>query len=175
MNNSEIASNKTMLRLTFSRKDGEQLCFVHASAARFIGSSEAIFSNFHVPFSVHLLLSFLDVSLYAQQDKKVFVIPCYKLAVFQKQLRMLKTGKMVQRRRHYSEDFKLKIVKEYESGKSSVGELEKIYDISNAVIYRWIYKYSTYNKKSVQVVEMKNSQAEKIKRMEAHIKERSGL
>ena len=82
---------------------------------------------------------------------------------------------MVQRRRHYSEDFKLKIVKEYESGKSSVGELEKIYDISNAVIYRWIYKYSTYNKKSVQVVEMKNSQAEKIKRMEAHIKERSGL
>ena len=75
MNNSEIASNKTMLRLTFSRKDGEQLCFVHASAARFIGSSEAIFSNFHVPFSVPLLLPFLDVLVlagyqYEQYDDK---------------------------------------------------------------------------------------------------------
>lgn len=84
---------------------------------------------------------------------------------------MLKTGKKVQRRRYYSEDFKLKIVKEYESGKSSVDEIQKIYDISGTVIYRWIYKYSTYNKKSVQVVEMKNSQAEKIKNMEARIKE----
>lgn len=84
---------------------------------------------------------------------------------------MLKSGKRIRKRRKFSEDFKLKIVNEYESGKHSVCEMEKIYDISNVSIYQWIYKYSKYNKKSIKVVEMKNSQAEKIKKMEVRIKE----
>ena len=49
--------------------------------------------------------------------------------------------------------------------------MEKIYDISTSLIYRWIYKYSKYNKKGAQVVEMKDSNAEKIRQMEARIKE----
>ncbi len=84
---------------------------------------------------------------------------------------MLKTGKRVRHFRKFSEDFKLKIVHDYESGQYSIAELGKIYDIAKPVIYRWIYKYSAYNKKSIQVVEMKDSQFEKIKRMEARIKE----
>lgn len=84
---------------------------------------------------------------------------------------MLKNGKRIKRNRRFSEDFKLKIVQEYESGKYSVYEMEKIYDIANQSIYSWIYKYSGYNKKSIQVVEMKDSQAQKIKKMEARIKE----
>ena len=84
---------------------------------------------------------------------------------------MLKTGKRIKRRRNFSEDFKLKIVKDYESGQYSVFEMEKIYDIPNSSIYNWIYKYSKYNKKSIQVVEMKDSQFEKMKQMEARIKE----
>lgn len=84
---------------------------------------------------------------------------------------MLKNGKRIKRRRRFSEDVKLKIVKEYESGQSTVYEMEKIYGIGNASIYNWIYKYSKYNKKSIQVVEMKDSQTERIKKMEARIKE----
>ena len=84
---------------------------------------------------------------------------------------MLKTGKRLRHYRRFSEDFKLKVVREYESGKFSVLDLETIYNISNTLIYRWIYKYSEYNKKGVQVVEMKDSQAEKIRQMEARIKE----
>ena len=84
---------------------------------------------------------------------------------------MLKTGKRIRRKRKFSEDFKLKIVKEYESGEFSVVEMTKIYDISYQTIYNWIYKYSKYNKKSIQVVEMKDSQAHKFKQMEARIKE----
>lgn len=84
---------------------------------------------------------------------------------------MLKNGKRIKRHRKFSEDFKLKIVKEYESGKHSVPEMEKVYDISNASIYKWIYKYSKYNKKSIQIVEMKDSQTNKITQMEARIKE----
>ena len=81
---------------------------------------------------------------------------------------MLKTGKSVKHYRRFSEDFKLKIVKEYESGQSSALDLEKIYDIS--VIYKWIYKYSKYNKQSIQVVEMKDSQSQKVKDLEARVK-----
>ena len=84
---------------------------------------------------------------------------------------MLKTGKRIRRKRKFSEDFKLKIVKEYESGEFSVVEMTKIYDISYQTIYNWIYKYSKYNKQSIQVVEMKDSQAHKFKQMEARIKE----
>ena len=84
---------------------------------------------------------------------------------------MLKNGKRVKRFRRFSEDFKLKIVKSYESGEFSVGEMAKIYDINPQTIYRWIYKYSMYNKQSIQVVEMKDSQAQRMKQMEARIKE----
>ena len=84
---------------------------------------------------------------------------------------MLKTGKHVRHKRKFAEDFKLKIVREYETGQHSVPDMEKIYDISSSAIYRWIYKYSKYNKKTIQVVEMKDSQSEKIKLMEARIKE----
>lgn len=84
---------------------------------------------------------------------------------------MLKSGKKVKRIRRFSEDFKLKIVGLYEKGEYSVPELEKIYDISNPTIYNWIYKYSQYNKKGIQVVEMKDSQSKKLKELEEKVKE----
>ena len=84
---------------------------------------------------------------------------------------MLKTGRRIRRQRKFSEDFKLKIVKEYESGEFSVVEMTKIYDISYQTIYNWIYKYSKYNKQSIQVVEMRDSQAHQMMQMEARIKE----
>ncbi|QTY26457.1 transposase [Flavobacterium sp. CS20] len=84
---------------------------------------------------------------------------------------MLKNGKRINTRRKYSEDFKLRIVNEYESGKHSVCELEKIYDIPNASIYNWIYKYSKYNKKSIKVVELKDSQMQKLKELQNRIAE----
>ena len=84
---------------------------------------------------------------------------------------MIKNGKRVSTKRRFSEDFKLRIVKEYEMGKHSVCELEKLYDISGQTVYNWIYKYSKYNKKSIQVVELKDSQMDKITQMEARIAE----
>lgn len=84
---------------------------------------------------------------------------------------MLKTGKKVQGFRRFSEDFKLKIVSEYEKGEMSVSQLKKYYEISYKSIYAWIYKYSKYNKKSIQVVEIKDSQMNKIKLLEQRIKE----
>lgn len=84
---------------------------------------------------------------------------------------MIKTGKRVNRNRRFSEGFKRELVKLYESGQRTVLELEREYGVSDASIYNWIYQYSEYNKKSVQVVEMKDSQQSKIKEMEQRIKE----
>jgi transposase-like protein len=74
-------------------------------------------------------------------------------------------------RRVFSEEFKKARVKEYESGKFTVNELGRLFGLQPKVIYRWIYKYSVYNKKSVKVVEMKDSATRKLKELDAKIKE----
>jgi transposase len=84
---------------------------------------------------------------------------------------MLKTGKRVKHKRLYSEAFKLKMVKCYETGERTVLELVRDYGVCEPTIYRWIYQYSEYNKKSVQIVEMKDSQQEKIKELQKKVKE----
>ncbi len=77
----------------------------------------------------------------------------------------------IQSRRVFSDEFKKAKVKEYESGKFTVNEIGHLYGIQQAVIYRWIYKYSIYNKKSVKVVEMSESSTQKVKELELRLKE----
>ena len=77
----------------------------------------------------------------------------------------------IQKHRRFSEEFKHSIVKEFESGHYSVLQLEKLYSISKSLIYHWIYKYSTFNDKSVRIIEMKESSTNKIKELEKKIKE----
>jgi transposase-like protein len=74
-------------------------------------------------------------------------------------------------KRIFSEEFKKARVKEYESGKFTVNELSRLFGIQSALIYRWIYKYSFYNKKSIKVVEMSESGVKKLKVLEQRIKE----
>ncbi len=77
----------------------------------------------------------------------------------------------IKRKRVFADELKRKIVDQYEKGEMTVLELEKFYNIGNDNIYNWIYKYSNYNKKSIQVVEMKDSSGKRIKELEAKIKE----
>jgi|SRR5690606_4804324 len=79
--------------------------------------------------------------------------------------------KLLKKQRIYSEEFKRQIVKDFESGQFSVIQLEKLHNISNVSIYRWIYKFSTFNEKGSRVVEMKNSSVQKMKEQQARIKE----
>lgn len=74
-------------------------------------------------------------------------------------------------RRVFSEEFKKARVKEYENGQFTVKEVSRLFHISEAVIYRWIYRYSAYNKKSVKIVEMSGSSTQKLKDLELRIKE----
>lgn len=79
--------------------------------------------------------------------------------------------KLIRKKRSYSKEFKLDIVKDFESGKYSVPQLEKLHGIGNSLIYKWIYKYSTFNEKGFRIVEMKKSSSEKLKELQKRIAE----
>lgn len=71
--------------------------------------------------------------------------------------------------RIFSEEFKKSCVKDYETGQFSVGELSKLHHIHTIVIYRWIYKYSSYNKRRIKVVEMIDSSKQRIKDLQKQV------
>lgn len=79
--------------------------------------------------------------------------------------------KRVKLRAHrvFSEEFKKARIKEYESGEQSVVELSRLFNIQGALIYRWIHRYSFYNKKRTILVEMKDSAKQKLKDYEKRI------
>lgn len=84
---------------------------------------------------------------------------------------MSKKKVKLRQRRVFSDQFKRTRVKEYESGEYSVTELSRIFDIQSVVLYRWIHRYSNYNKKSTVIVEMKDSATQKLKDYEKRIAE----
>jgi transposase-like protein len=77
----------------------------------------------------------------------------------------------IRKKRVFTEEFKRSIVNDFESGRYSVLQLEKLNNIDHNLIYKWIYKYSTFNDKSARIIEMKNSSTNKIKELENKIKE----
>lgn len=79
--------------------------------------------------------------------------------------------KQIRKHRRYSEEFKKEIVSFFESGKFSVLQLERLYGIDNVLIYKWIYKFSTFNEKGFRVVEMKESNIDKVKELERKVRE----
>ena len=79
--------------------------------------------------------------------------------------------KAIRKKRVYSEEFKKQIVQEFELGKFSVLQLEKLHGMSNTLIYRWIYKYSNFNEHGSRIIEMSKSSTTKVKELEQKIKE----
>ena len=79
--------------------------------------------------------------------------------------------KLISKHRKFSEDFKKSIVNEFESGKFSVLQLQRMYNISRASLYKWIYTYSPSNERGQRIVEMKDSSTQKLKALEQKIKD----
>lgn len=77
----------------------------------------------------------------------------------------------IAKRRRYSEEFKKSIVQDFESGRFSVLQLERLHGVSNVTIYKWIYKYSTFNQEGYRVVEKKSSSQSKVRDLEKKVKE----
>lgn len=82
-----------------------------------------------------------------------------------------KKKRRIAERRKFSKEFKLSIVKDYEDKKHTALELSRLFDLSIGGVYNWIYKYSTYNKKTIRIVEMSQSSTQKVKALENRIKE----
>ncbi|MCB9033561.1 MAG: transposase [Chitinophagales bacterium] len=78
--------------------------------------------------------------------------------------------KKIRKHRKFSDSFKLSLVKEFETGRYSVVELERLHDISDSLIYSWIYKYSKYNEKGYRMVEHTESSTKKVKELQDKIK-----
>lgn len=81
----------------------------------------------------------------------------------------------IRKMRKYSEEFKRQIVNDFESGKFSVTQLEKLHGVGNANIYNWIYKYSKFNEQGSRIIEMKDSSTQKMKDLEARVKDLEGI
>ena len=79
--------------------------------------------------------------------------------------------RLIKKRRKFPEEFKKNLVNDFEKGMYSVSQLERLHNISDRVIYRWIYKYSTFNEKGSRIIEMKESSSKKVKDLEKRIKE----
>lgn len=75
------------------------------------------------------------------------------------------------RNRYFSEEFKIKKVREIERNLSTIKEVTKEYCVSATSVYRWIYKFSAMRKKGVkQIVEAK-SDTRRLGVMKDEIKE----
>lgn len=79
--------------------------------------------------------------------------------------------KVLRKQLRYTDEFKRELVSAFETGTYSVLQLEKLYGVHNVTIYKWIYKFSTFNEKGFRVVEMKESSTDKLKELEQKVKE----
>jgi transposase len=79
--------------------------------------------------------------------------------------------KQIRKHRCFSEDFKKGIVASFEKGAFSIPQLVKLYGIGSTSIYRWVYKYSRFNEKGCRIVEMEDSNQNKLKELAKRVKE----
>jgi transposase len=79
--------------------------------------------------------------------------------------------KYLRQRRQFSPSLRKQIVGLIETGKISVSSASREYMVSATSIYRWIHRYSTYNQKGAVLVVDKDSQSEKLKKMQKRIAE----
>jgi len=74
-------------------------------------------------------------------------------------------------RRYFSEDFRRKKVEEIEKGMVTVGQVCKVYQVSNTAVYKWIYKYSLMRKKAIKMVVESQSETARIEALQKRIAE----
>lgn len=72
-------------------------------------------------------------------------------------------------RRVFSEEFKVKKVKEIERGISTIAEICKAYQVSDVAIRKWLNKYSTMKKTKERLIVESQSETQKILELKKQI------
>ena len=65
-------------------------------------------------------------------------------------------------RRNFSESFKIKKVREIETGITKVSEICKAYEVSNAAVYKWIRKYGIMKDKREKLIVESESDTQEL-------------
>lgn len=81
------------------------------------------------------------------------------------------TGKSGRIPRYFSEGFRQAKVKEIERNLSTVAAVCHEYEVSRSAVYKWIYKYSLFRKRQIRQIIEPMSDTQKIKELQAKIKE----
>lgn len=82
------------------------------------------------------------------------------------------SSKLVIRKiRHFSDSFKEKVVKDLDSGLTSIKEVSTLYDVKQQTVYTWLYRYSIHHKKGSRMVVELESEGKKSERLAQRVAE----
>jgi len=76
---------------------------------------------------------------------------------------MLKDDRVIKR---YSENFKLKVLSEIETGRLSKREASRVYDLSSGSIQKWIKKYSKFDLQNQRIRIETMDERDRLKELE---------
>ena len=76
-----------------------------------------------------------------------------------------------QQKRYFSDSFKIQKVKEIDNKQTTVRQLCKLHEVSTAAVYKWLNKYSVYNKQKVRLIVEPMSDSHKIEELQKRIRE----
>jgi transposase len=82
------------------------------------------------------------------------------------------TSKLIIRKvRHFSASFKEKVVKDLDSGLTSIKEVSTLYEVKQQTVYTWLYRYSIHHKKGSRMVVELESEGKKTEQLEKRVAE----
>lgn len=82
-----------------------------------------------------------------------------------------KAVRLIQPRRHFSEELKREVVKRIERNTLGISQAVREYEVSPQSIYNWIYRYSVHLKKGNIMIVEKKSQTKKMEDYKQRIAE----
>jgi transposase-like protein len=80
-------------------------------------------------------------------------------------------SKKRQARRTFSQELKLKVVKDIESGKATVAQVTREFLVSDVSVYNWLNKYSKFHKRGATLIVELKSEAYRSKELEKKVKD----
>jgi transposase-like protein len=76
-----------------------------------------------------------------------------------------------QARRTFSQELKLKVVKDIESGKATIAQVCREFSVSDVSVYKWLNKYSKFHKRGATLIVELKSEAYRSKELEKKVKD----
>lgn len=83
----------------------------------------------------------------------------------------MENQKSIRTVRQFSESFKQGKVLEIERNLTTVMQVSKVYKVSRAAVYKWLYKYSLHRKMQIRQIIEPMSDTRRIQELEQKIKE----